>query len=49
LPDPGRHPAEEWPTLVEKMRRYMQSMDKKVITENEGKEIVSYLSRDAQK
>ena len=49
LPDPGRHTAKEWPTIVERMRGYMQSMDKKVITENEGKEIVSYLSRYAQK
>jgi mono/diheme cytochrome c family protein len=45
LPDPQRHTAKEWPTIVEKMRRYMQSMDKKAITDNEEKQIVSYLSR----
>jgi mono/diheme cytochrome c family protein len=49
LPDPGRHTVKEWPAIVEKMRGYMQSMDKKVVTENEGKEIASYLSRYAQK
>jgi mono/diheme cytochrome c family protein len=49
LPDPGRHTAKEWPAIVEKMRRYMQTMNKKVVIENEAKEIVSYLSRYAQK
>jgi mono/diheme cytochrome c family protein len=48
LPDPGRHTAKEWPAIMEKMRGYMQSMDRKVITENEEKEIVNYLSRYAR-
>jgi mono/diheme cytochrome c family protein len=49
LPDPERHTAKEWPTIVEKMRGYMKSMEKKVITENEEKQIVGYLSRYARK
>jgi mono/diheme cytochrome c family protein len=49
LPDPGRHTAEEWPAIVEKMRGYMQTMNKKVVTENEEEEIVSYLSRHGRK
>jgi cytochrome c2 len=49
LPDPGRHTAKEWPTIVERMQGYMQSMNKKMITANEEKQIVSYLSRYAQK
>jgi len=49
LPDPGRYTAKEWPAIVEKMRGYMRSMDKKVITENEEKQIAIYLSRYARK
>lgn len=49
LPDPGRHTAKEWPAIVEKMRGYIQIMNKKVVTENEEKEIVSYLSRYGRK
>lgn len=49
LPDPGRHTAKEWPAIVEKMRGYMQIMNKKIVTENDEKEIVSYLSRYGRK
>lgn len=43
LPDPTVHSAKEWPPVVEKMRGYMQAMDKNVITKEEEKEIGSYL------
>jgi mono/diheme cytochrome c family protein len=49
LPDPGRYTPKEWPTIVERMRGYTQSMGKKVITENEEKQIVGYLSRFTRK
>ncbi len=49
LPDPKLHTPNEWPAVVEKMRGYMQAMDKKVVTKDEEMEIVSYLERNARK
>jgi hypothetical protein len=49
LPDPKLHTATEWPAIVEKMRAYMRSMDKKVVTANEEKEISSYLESYSRK
>jgi mono/diheme cytochrome c family protein len=49
LPDPTLHTGAEWPGTVEKMRAYMQAMDKKVITKDEEKEIVGYLQNHARK
>ncbi len=49
LPDPERHTVKEWPAIVEKMRGYMQVMDKKVITKEEEKEIVGFLERNARR
>ncbi len=47
LPDPKLHTAGEWPKIVERMQANMRTMGKKVITENEKKEIVSYLAQSA--
>lgn len=49
LPDPNLHTADEWPEVVERMRANMQSMNRRVITENEKKEIVGYLMNYAKK
>ncbi len=48
LPDPALHTAEEWPTVVERMRGNMRTMGKRVITEEEKEDIVSYLTRNAR-
>jgi cytochrome c2 len=49
LPDPTLHTGPEWPGTIEKMRAYMQAMDKKVITRDEEKEIIGYLQNHARK
>jgi cytochrome c2 len=49
LPDPKLHTPKEWPAVVEKMRGFMQAMDKKAMTGSEEKEIVGYLESHAQK
>ena len=49
LPDPKLHTLKEWPAVVEKMRGFMQAMNKKVVTGTEEKEIVGYLESHAQK
>lgn len=49
IPDPKLHTADEWPRVVERMQANMRSMGKKVITESEKKEIISYLERSSQK
>ncbi len=49
LPDPKAHTSNEWPAVVQKMRGFMQAMDKKVITEGEEKEVLSYLGSHAKK
>ncbi len=49
LPDPALHTAAEWQGIVDKMRAYMQAMDKKVITRDEEKEIAGYLQLHARK
>ncbi len=48
LPDPKGRTSDEWPAVVQKMRGYMQSMDKRVITREQEKEIVGYLERNAK-
>ena len=45
LPDPGLHTANEWPGVVERMRKNMEIMGKPVITDQEGDEITGYLSQ----
>ncbi len=49
LPDPSLHTAQEWSAVVERMRGNMQAMGKRVITDQERKEIVGYLSQNARK
>jgi cytochrome c5 len=49
LPDPESHSAVEWPALVEKMKKNMELMHKKVITEAEENQIVSFLQKNAKK
>jgi cytochrome c2 len=49
LPDPKLHTADQWPAIVEKMRPYMRSMGKKVVTGDEEKEISSYLESHSRK
>jgi cytochrome c5 len=49
LPDPGFHRADEWPVIVGRMQANMRFMGRRVITENEKKEIVGYLSAHAKK
>ncbi len=49
LPDPSLHTAQEWGAVVERMRGNMQAMGRRVVTEEEKKEIVAYLMEHAQK
>ena len=49
LPDPKVHTGAEWPETIEKMRAYMRSMDKKVITTDEEREVIGYLQIHARK
>jgi cytochrome c5 len=48
LPDPKLHTADEWPNVVERMRTNMQNMGRRVITDQEMNEIVSYLATRAR-
>jgi len=48
LPDPSLHTANEWPDVVERMRRNMKVMGKPVITDTERTEISDYLKRHAR-
>jgi mono/diheme cytochrome c family protein len=49
LPDPQLHTAGEWPKVVERMRGNMETMKKKVISEQERKSIEDYLMSHARK
>jgi mono/diheme cytochrome c family protein len=44
LPDPTLHTADEWPVVVERMRRNMETMGKRVIADRERDQIVGYLA-----
>lgn len=44
LPDPALHTAEEWPSVVTRMRENMEVLGKPVITDRERDEIVGYLT-----
>jgi len=48
LPDPGLHTSEEWPFVVERMRRNMRVMEKPAISDNETAEITDYLQHHAR-
>jgi cytochrome c5 len=47
LPDPGQHTPEEWPGVVERMRRNMERMDVEGISDAETSRVVRYLRRAA--
>lgn len=47
LPDPGQHTAKKWPEVVERMKGYMESMDKRVPDEKTLREILGFLQRNA--
>jgi cytochrome c5 len=49
LPDPGAHTAGEWPQIVERMQAHMRAMNKGEMSENEKKDIVNYLVRNARR
>jgi cytochrome c5 len=44
LPDPTLHTADEWPVVVDRMRKNMRVMGRRMITEQERDEIASYLA-----
>jgi hypothetical protein len=48
LPDPGLHTAEEWPSVVERMRTNMKVMGKPAISNSETAEITDYLQHHAR-
>lgn len=47
LPDPALHTPEEWPSIVERMRKNMEAMGKRVITDRERDEIAGFLAKTA--
>jgi mono/diheme cytochrome c family protein len=49
LPDPQLHTASEWPKVLERMRGNMESMKKKVISDQDRKTIEEYLMGHARK
>jgi hypothetical protein len=48
LPDPKLHTAEEWHSVVERMRRNMKVMEKPAISNAETAEITDYLQHHAR-
>ncbi len=48
LPDPRLHTADEWPGVVDRMRKNMETMGKPVFTNQERDEILSYLKQQAR-
>lgn len=48
LPDPQLHTPDEWPSVVERMRKNMDTMGKPVITDQEREEIVGFLKQKAR-
>ena len=48
LPNPTLHIAEEWPGVVDRMRKNMEIMGKQVITDHDRNVIVNYLSQRAR-
>ena len=49
LPDPRQHTSDEWPKVVQRMKRHMHSMGKIAPSKQEEKRIVTYLSSMAGK
>lgn len=48
LPSPKLHTASDWPAVVRKMQSYAKQMSKKQISNQEAKEIESYLARQSK-
>ncbi len=48
MPDPGLHTADEWPGVVERMRKNTEIMGKPAITDQERDTLISYLSQHAR-
>jgi len=48
LPNPFLHTAQEWPEVVERMRKNMKLMGKRIISEQEKKIISDYLSGNSK-
>ena len=48
LPDSTLHTTNEWPGIVERMRKNMEIMGKPVITDHERDEIVGYMRQHAR-
>ncbi len=49
LPDPQLHTAAEWPKVLERMRGNMETMKRKVFSEQDRKTIEEYLMNHARK
>jgi hypothetical protein len=47
LPDPALHTPDQWPSIVERMRKNMEAMGKRVITDRERDEIAGFLTKTA--
>ena len=45
VPDPSQHTAEEWPTVVERMRGHMRQQEVGDLSDREARAIVDYLKR----
>ncbi len=44
-PDPRRHSAEEWPSVVERMRVHMVRQANEVLSDEETRVVLEYLAR----
>ena len=49
LPDPKQHTADEWPGVVERMRKNMEIMGKTAITDQQRDGLVEYLRMNPRK
>lgn len=47
-PDPGLHHATEWPSVVDRMKQNMKSMDRHEISDQERNEILGFLIQHAE-
>ncbi len=48
-PDPRRHSAEEWPAVVERMRVHMVRQANEVLSDEETRVVLEYLTRHGRK
>lgn len=47
LPYPGQHTAREWPSVMERMRRYISEADQDQPPEKDWEQIVNFLKRNS--